>query len=640
MSEQLATETAPRAGSPPASTEVQPSRRDRGIALRSAAPYVGLAALAAILSWPVPTLFPGAGLDPSWRIGLHLAASEGMDVGTDVLFTHGPLGFLKAPLLVDPLTVRLAFAYAALMQFLLCLTALLLIRRATGSLLIAALGALLVGGLILQEAAVFVGFAWAVALAAGLVRDRQATWLAAGLGVLTGIEVLAKLNTGATILVLGTLAVVVSPARRRLAIPYGAAAAATFAVAWLLSGQSIAALDDWVTGSVEILSGYSEAMAFSDPGARWEYWAALVLVGVGFAVAWQGSEGNRRLRTGLMLLWAVLAFTSFKTGFVRHDPGHADIFFTAVLGGLLALSWIPHRRVTGGLIALLALACLFGATGRDPGQVVDPFDRVDALADQTTMLADGSETNEAIDEGIKGLLFGYGMDEATFAQLEGHTVHADPWEVGAVFAQHLEWKPVPVFQSYSAYTAELDRRNARAFADPGGPERVLREPGLMIDERNRAWESPMATREMLCHFREASAGARWEVLVRSADRCGRIREVSTVRAGYGDTIEVPSTPPGELLYVEVDGVDVGGLERLRAAAWKPELRHATINGGRRSRLTPGTVENGLLLGVPSESDYSGGFGLDQDVDTLTFTKGDGDQDGGDLTLRFMAQAID
>ena len=66
-----------------------------------------------------------------------------------------------------------------------------------------------------------------------------------------------------------------------------------------LSGQSIGAFDDWLTGSYEIVSGYSESMALSEAGGEWQYWSALVLVGIGFSAAWQGGAGNRRVRIGL-----------------------------------------------------------------------------------------------------------------------------------------------------------------------------------------------------------------------------------------------------------------------------------------------------------------------------------------------------
>ena len=640
MSEPLAAATALRREPPQTPADKRPSRRERWAALRPFVPLVAVAITAAILSWPVATLSPQPGLDGSWAIGLHLAASEGMDFGTDVLFTYGPLGYLKHPLLVDPLTVRIAFAYTAVIQLLLCLTALLMILRATGSLLVAGLGALVVGGIVVQEPAVILAFAWAVALAARLVEDRWATWLVGSLGVLTGVELLAKLNTGVTILALGILAVAVSPARRRLGLIYGSATAVVFAGLWALSGQSIAAFDNWLTGSYEIVSGYSESMTLSMAGGAWQYWAALVLVGIGFAAVWQGSAGNRRLRIGLLLLWATLAFTSFKEGFVRHDAGHADIFFASMVGGLVALAWVPHRRMTGVLIALLALTALFGATGQPPSRVFDPFDRVDALVQQTKMLADGSATNEGIDGGIGSLLTSYGIDPRTYAQLEGHTVHADPWEVGAVFAERLDWDPVPIFQSYSAYTAELDRRNARAFAATDAPERVLREPGDRSMAATGSGRPRWPRARCSAISAKAQTSPRWQVLVRTATVAAPLASSRPCRRATAQPSRCLPPPAGELLYAEVDGVAVGGLERLRAAAWKPEVRRAVINGDRVFRLIPDTAINGLLLAVPREADYSGPFAMDQGADTLTFTKGDDGSGEGDLTVRFVAQTID
>ena len=49
------------------------------------------------LSWPFPNRAPTTGLDPSWHIALHLAASMDLRQGVDMVFTYGPLGFLSIP---------------------------------------------------------------------------------------------------------------------------------------------------------------------------------------------------------------------------------------------------------------------------------------------------------------------------------------------------------------------------------------------------------------------------------------------------------------------------------------------------------------------------------------------------------------
>jgi hypothetical protein len=40
----------------------------------------------------------GAGLDASWMLGLNEASSRHMNYGRDIIFTHGPIGFVIHPL--------------------------------------------------------------------------------------------------------------------------------------------------------------------------------------------------------------------------------------------------------------------------------------------------------------------------------------------------------------------------------------------------------------------------------------------------------------------------------------------------------------------------------------------------------------
>ena len=46
-----------------------------------------------LLKLPAP---PTSGLDPSWRMVIGYALGHGMQWGTDLVFTYGPLGYLLA----------------------------------------------------------------------------------------------------------------------------------------------------------------------------------------------------------------------------------------------------------------------------------------------------------------------------------------------------------------------------------------------------------------------------------------------------------------------------------------------------------------------------------------------------------------
>lgn len=54
-----------------------------------------VAVIAAVIFWPQPSVDPSVGLDPSWQAGLALARIDHIAWGRELVFTYGPLGFLR-----------------------------------------------------------------------------------------------------------------------------------------------------------------------------------------------------------------------------------------------------------------------------------------------------------------------------------------------------------------------------------------------------------------------------------------------------------------------------------------------------------------------------------------------------------------
>src|SRR5215211_3163446 len=616
------------------------ARRTAAIAALARQPRTLLAGVVAfVFSWPVSSLTPVAGLDGAWPVALHMAAHQGLDFGPDIVFTYGPLGFLKEPLAIYPWTARLAFAYTAAIHLALAVTLVAMLRPTFGLVAGAALS-LLLGALAVQEPALLLAFLWAVALTTVRLRPARARAFAAALGLLAGVELLAKLNTGVTVLPLAIVAVAgLRTDRRATALAFASVLAIALVTGWFASGQSAASLGPFLSGSLNIISGYSEIMGYEQPGTAWEYWSALALVVIGFIVAIGTPVRPGVARWSLPLLWAILAFSTFKSGFVRHDAGHSNIFFVAMLGGLAAFAVVPREWPAALLIGLVALTALFGALDASPRQFVAPADRLSALYKQASTLADGTATNDAIAAGRDMLRAQIALDPNSFAAVQGRGVHVAPAEASVAWSHRLRWHPVPAFQSYTAYTAELDRRNADEIAASDGPERLLRRAEGSIDGRNVLFDQPATTLATLCNFEHAHATADWQVLERLPDRCGTPRLLAKERTSFGRTVAVPASPAGEAIYVEVDGVQVSGLERLRTMAFRARRRTIVIDGERSYVLVPGTAGNGLLLHVPPRVDSPPPFQLDQDATQLSFLAGDGDQFGGDIRLRFYALPI-
>jgi hypothetical protein len=171
-------------------------------------------------------------------------------------------------------------------------------------------------------------------------------------------------------------------------------------------------------------------------------------------------------------------------------------------------------------------------------------------------------------------------------------VHVDPWQVDAAWAYGLNWRPVPVFQSYTAYTPYLDRLNADALRAPGGPEVVLRTD-TTIDGRNPLWESPEYTLELVCGFEPGVHQGDWLVLDRGTDRCGTESELGTVAFAAGETVQVPTAPEGSIVVARVE-LDDSIANRIATLAFHP-LSATTVSADGHAYRIPRQLIGGPLL---------------------------------------------
>jgi hypothetical protein len=561
-----------------------------------------------LLTWVSLPLTPVPGFDPSWQAALHMGANGTYAWGRDIIWTYGPLGFLKVPTYWYAGTGALAVAYTTVLRLVLLVVLWRSARRSftgLGAAVLLALVAANLGDPVLPLA--FAAACWFLRPGA----DEQPAALriggAAVAGSVTAMELLAKVNTGATLLALGLVALVsIATGRRRrleLAAAYAGSLGATLLALWLVAGQPLGALVDYFRTAASIVSGYGAAMGSGSPALAWQYAAFILTFGAGLAGAVLASAAwPRRARIGLAAAWITLAFFSFKAGFVRHDAAHSALCFWALLGALVAIPW-PRRRWYVGLAAIaVPFVTLVHTLHQTPGGLVSVAHVSGAWNDVSSIWSPGDQ--RAYRElGRMNVMGGDPLDAATLAALQGHSVWVAPTEEAAAWAYKLRWRPLPVFQPYQSDTALLDRENAAALRDARAPERILLRPEPPVDGRVITFDSPAAVTEMLCRYRVEVASGGWFVLARGANRCAAARPLTRARAGLGEPVPIPAArTPGAMVSVRIRGMQVGGLERIRDLLFKPRQRRVRFDEGEWRRLVPGTAGDGLILSVPPAVD--------------------------------------
>lgn len=600
----------------------------------------------ALLTWPLrdfAVVEPGN--DGSWVIGLHLASRMGLDFGTEIAWTYGPLGFLTVPVLSYPLQGALSLLYVALVQAGLAVSLLWAARRSMPLWLAAPLTVVACLAVTTTEsddrlsAAVLVAFfVWCIAvLRRPPAPGGHAAWTFPLLaGVLGGSQILVRLNAGLTVLILGGLTCAIAFRDRRVRTfgAFAAAGALSALVLWLATGQPLDAIPAYLAHAGEMVSGHSQALGTEESSA-WEYPAlvvSLLLLTVG---AWLATRGwSRTARLGALALGGVLMFSAFKQGFVRHDESHAPFFFACALGAVLAFGW-PRRRPWMGAAAAGSLVLMTLLVSQQIGPALLPPHRSPVrAAQQVRMLLAPKQT---IDHARTTLRDEIQIDSRSVDMVDGRTTHVWPSEAALSWAYpEIAWRPVPTLQSKIAYTRPLDVLDARMLGSRAAPQRILRAPE---DDR---FEAPAAGTALFCHYEQLRATEKWQVLARVPDRCGPPRVLARTRARTGESVTIPDAGPDEMVVARFRGLGEGPVGRLqtflfRAPKWRVDLGEDDDHD-----VAPGTATGPVTLHVPARLDYPGEYARSSDQSQLTIRSGSrwtadtSDAEEETVTVEFLA----
>jgi hypothetical protein len=547
-----------------------------------------------VLSRPFGAPVPQAGLDPGWMLGLSWARGGHLRFGRDVVFTYGPWGWLSAPVAVDVGAVVAGglFACAAVICLWAAVAGAFDERQARGIDVIVATA-------VAPVAFVLTGASWTLLLALFVIvlarlseGGRLPRALMLGVSGAAALLLQVKFSEGLAVVGLACLMLVASASWSRVLMA-ATAFTMTFILLWLGAGGSLGDALPWLQGSLSEVAGYGDAMYLSTSPASGTGVAAVLL-----GAACVGLVAIESRETRGMWLWpavavlGLLAF-AFREGFTREDAPHVAAYVTALL--VVGAGRVRGRRRLMGW-GVLVLACLIMASYA--GQPGDRLPRA-TWSHSARFVASGEVRAQQLALARGGMELRYGVSRHVLTALGDRPVTVEPFEIGAAWAYRLNWKPVPVLQTYSAYTGDLDAVNARALLVT--PHLAVLREEASIDDDYQLWETPRYNLTMACFFRERDRDSRWTLLVRSADRCGPERTGPRLDVRAGRSIAVPRGRPGDLVTVSFTPTSPTAWQRLTSLALKDAHPVMARTGDGWRRLPRGLASGPLLVRLPDSA---------------------------------------
>ncbi|MDQ1743755.1 MAG: hypothetical protein QOE23_2094 [Pseudonocardiales bacterium] len=575
-------------------------------------PVLVLLACVALVAAP-GDLLPQAGLDPSWRTALNLAPRQGLHFGPDVLFTLGPWGFLDHPEATSRANLVLGTGYAIFAVSLAWLACHLMIRRvstpsragiAAGVLVVLIAQANAMSSLLLLASG---GFAL---LYLGVPRlPGRHGWLPPALAAEAALLLQVKFSIGLAVAAIATVCTVFASGHRirRFAWTAGGWLLATV-LAWLLAGQALADYPGWLVGSVRIAAGYTDAMALEDKPNLLPYLllAAVLAVVAGYFLRSFRAAGFRA-GVGVLAVSAILLYLGFREATGRHQPGRQAFFF---LTAVPVLAWfLPPvhptrvRRYSLRAVALAATVLLAAQSWlpAEPSQVLA------AWSDRVQLVLDTGYQQQALDRARAQEQQVYQLSPRLRAAVADHPVAVDSFESSLAWAYGLNWHPVPVLQTYVAYTAELDRRNADALDHAPDGQRILRSAVGSIDGRNPLWDSPRYVLTEVCRYRPQLSDDRWLLLAKAGNRCAAATAAPARTVGAGVAVPVPEAGAGQLLVMSFEPASPGPLVRLGRLVDKSFSPLRVSCGSSRFRLPRALAAGPLVVRLPAAAGWPAGY---------------------------------
>jgi len=580
--------------------------------------------LAALLLPPWLPWMPTSGLDPSWVFVLNHAFTHHWQFGKEIIFTFGPYGFLYSSLFYPEL-----YGF----QIVFWLVTASAIAVSTGFLLDK--GAAFVSPVLAQViltsgvAITFLFFKgdplfFSVPLLFIFVllqsEKRLHYFIVIPLLALCAFIGLIKLTFAMLGLAMVLCAEVYRLSQRKYLPVYLGTYVLFFALFFLLAHQNVENLVAFITASLEVAGGYSEAMqVFRSPGDIMAFigftLCLLVLVACAEWRFGRWREGDRR---GLILLLsiAIFNFMAFKAGFVRHD-GHALIAW----GSLIISITISSTRFYYDVPALswrLAMTILFISAVSVSMWQFSRYTHVNPLHEAGATLTRGlSERIVAMKELGLNNRFAHLTEEYKLAlgkireanplpPVQG-AVDLYPWDESLVLAHGLRYAPRPVFQSYSAYSKPLIDVNRAHLHSEKAPTTLLFNVQT-IDGRFPAMEDGASWPDIWARYDSIDVSGDYLVLTRrTTARMVQTVPVVTTDIPFSTPLKVPRVSGLTWVTIDVEKTVLGSVMNLLFKLPILELDLTMADGSTRiERIVPGVASEGFVMNpvIESNADFA------------------------------------
>lgn len=378
---------------------------------------------------------------------------------------------------------------------------------------------------------------------------------------------------------------------------------ASFVLLWVFAKQDIFNIPSYFKNSFEVSKGYSSAMSVplddqSTPRLIFVLFIFSIIVILLFFMFLK----RQYLFSILILLIMPQYFLLFKESFTRSDIYHTVIIVKDMSILLLYLIYIiflylDHENIFKITKVKQVLLVIFIFT-----YSFNNILQIQYMPQNDIFSMLKSTKYYELDNSIENLNIKFKEDYNSFSSLSefinpNESVDIIPWDITLLYLYELNWTPRPVIQSYSNYTANLDKLTASYFYEEHRPDKLIYSL-KSIDGRYPIFDEPETFRTILSKYSYIASNDDYIILQNDEQKQQlqmTLIEEQTVHVN--DTIKIPEFDSG-YLFVKVNwDKSVGG--KVSDFLYKAPFNYIKINlatgESKIHRFISDTSKNGIYI---------------------------------------------
>jgi len=577
-----------------------------------------------IWSFPLLTMELITGYDSWWIIGLHLAKTNDLVWGTDIVWTYGPLGYLLYPITVDNELWQHTFFYGIISHSLFFLTAFFFVLKTSHP---------------IRNAVVFgffsIYFMWLdlyyfpwIGILIGFylyLEYSKNKFFLIPLAFSAAFLTFTKFDLGigsTSILVLSCIYLALR-GRIKESILCIVLYTSFLILIWQAVTNSLESFPNFITNSFDLASGFTSVMPLDNLPFFLLLMSIPTLV---LYILWIFNKNqNNRKHLKFLFISPITVFFFFKEGYMRFDLIHVFIFFLLTATFFLILTMINNGKTnkillysTYGLIIVYSFSSLFiisewfvYQTNQNPtvSETLNEATKNLGIMYSAPYLPYVSQqfeyfvNDEQLElkkaeqkQNLKNSFFP--LSQKTLELLGNHTVDVIPFDIGLAYAYDLNYQQRPLMVSVG-YTQNTDIINAKHFASVSAPDYILYEKRT-LDYHYPLFDEPATFRTLLCHYHQVHLdGGRIVLEKNDKNICLGEKIISEQTVNFEQLVSVP-TNADSYLFAKIN-IQQNLLGKIFDYLYKKPQVFIQINEEIVYRYITSTGQNGILLNYNSES---------------------------------------